>query len=361
MVLSELEAKHLANHAFYTFDGTWRTAEPSWRLLQVQAENLRGCSSKAMTLNDPTLRNALTPGRRAIVPPTPARPIPGNPDAAYNAAAAFLALNFKDQKLSGFANETLCHTGPVNLNDSERWGRLGIGTRERLVAADRFGDIEISGTRPVSAPEGLKPTTYPKQGAYPVEDAEARPANAEISGFTRGPLHHKAGALTGGFVYVEPAATPRAEPSSVKVVGNKLPTGFQINNADVAAEISLEKLAAQDVRPKYMRTSIGSTGTGSNWYDGVGARVTKFGDLHPRKLAPHETSGPVNTLRVETSGFTRNQLHERDHVRQTWQPPGKVEPSFERKLQASQIALRMMADPIEYVDPHAHKMRSVPR
>jgi len=53
-----------------------------------------------------------------------------------------------------------------------------------------------------------------------------------------------------------------------------------------------------------------------NWYEGVGARVTKYGDMRRRKLAPHETGGPVNTLRVETSGFTRNRLHERDHVRQ---------------------------------------------
>ena len=357
MVLSALQAKELANHQFYTHDGTWRTAEPSWRLLQVQAENLRGCSSKAMTLNDPTLRNSLDPGRRAIVPPTPERRIPGNPESAYAAAYAYMGLNFKDQKLSGFSNETLCHTGPISLNDPERWGRLGMSTRERLVAADRFGDIEIPGTRPVSAPDGLKPTTYPKQGTFPVEDAEARPANAETTGFTRGTLHHRAGALTGGFVYTEPVVAPKAEPTSVKVVGNKLPTGFQINNADVAAETSLEKLQPSEIRPKYMRTSIGSTGTGSNWYDGVGARVTKFGDLRPRKLAPHETSGPVNTLRVETSGFTRNQLHERDHVRQTWLPPGKDEPSFERKLQATQIALRMMADPIEYSDPHAHKAR----
>jgi hypothetical protein len=31
--------------------------------------------------------------------------------------------------------------------------------------------------------------------------------------------------------------------------------------------------------------------------------------------------------------------------------------SVERKLQATQIALRMMDNPIEYTNPHAHKMR----
>ena len=76
-----------------------------------------------------------------------------------------------------------------------------------------------------------------------------------------------------------------------------------------------------------------------------------------RKLAPHETGGPVNTLRVETSGYTRNKLHERDHVRNYWVPPGQVEVTHERKLCAAQIALRMMDNPIEYTTPHAHKMR----
>jgi hypothetical protein len=31
--------------------------------------------------------------------------------------------------------------------------------------------------------------------------------------------------------------------------------------------------------------------------------------------------------------------------------------TVERKLQATQIALRMMDNPIEYTNPHAHKMR----
>lgn len=54
----------------------------------------------------------------------------------------------------------------------------------------------------------------------------------------------------------------------------------------------------------------------------------------------------------------RLQLHERDHVRKAWVPPGKKEITVERKLQASQIALRMMDNPIEYTNPHAHKIRA---
>ena len=38
--------------------------------------------------------------------------------------------------------------------------------------------------------------------------------------------------------------------------------------------------------------------------------------------------------------------------------PGKTEITVERKLQASQIALRQMENPIEYTSPHAHKMRA---
>ena len=350
--------KRLAMHQFYTFDGSWRTAEPSWRVVKFQSENLRGCPSSDMTLNDPSRLNSLTPGRRAQVPSAPGLEPPGRPGVAAAAATAFLGLNFKDQKLSGFANETLCHTGPIDFQDPTRWGRLGMMTRERLTVADRFGDIEIAAIRPISAPQGLKPTTYPKQGTFPVEDVEARPSNAEVSGFSRGPLHHAPGALTGGFVYTEPPAVPPAGPTDVKVVGNKLPTGYNLNNINRAAEAAIEKMESPEVTPHYMRTSIGSAGTGANWYEGVGNRVSKFGDLRPRKLAPHETAGPVNTLRVETSGFTRTQLHERDHVRQTWLKPGTDEPSFERKLQASQISLRMMANPIEFTAPHAHKMHA---
>lgn len=356
--LSPEVAKHLAHRQFYTYDGTWRCAEPSWRVLLHERENVRGCTSADNTMNDPTLLNHLAPGRRAIPPEPPSGAPFGRPAEAKAAARAFLALNFKDQKLSGFANETLCHTGPVGAQDSERWGRLGLMTRERLTASDKYGDIRIASTRPVTAPDGLWPITFPKQGAFPREDAEARPANAETSGFTRGELHHKPGALTGGFVYKPPDVVAASPPAHVKVVGNKLPTGFQINNADVAAEDALERLTPGEVDTKYLRTSIGSRGTGSNWYDGAGSRVTKFGDLRPRKLAPHEGDHPVHTLRVETSGFTRTQVHERDHVRQVYLRPGAEEPQVHRQLQPAQIAIRMMADPIEFTDPHAHKMHA---
>ena len=83
---------------------------------------------------------------------------------------------------------------------------------------------------------------------------------------------------------------------------------------------------------------------GTTSADGAGARVTKYGEMRPRKLAPHETGGDVITLQVEMSGFSRNKLHERDHVRQNWTHPSTPEPTVERKLQASQLALRMMAE-----------------
>ena len=107
----------------------------------------------------------------------------------------------------------------------------------------------------------------------------------------------------------------------------------------------------------WARTSIGSAGHDGNWYETAGARVSKYGEMRRRNLAPHETGGPVCTLKVETSGFTRNRLHERDHVRQDWVPPGKKEVTVERKLEAAQLALRMMDNPIEYTNPHAHKLR----
>ena len=162
--LSETQLKHMKMAHFYTFDGTWRTAEPSWRHLEVVKENVRGCPSHGMTLNDPSALNSLQPGRRAKPAVAPPQRVPGDPDAAAAAAATFAALNFKDLKLSGFANETQCHTD-FYYNEPERWGRLGIMTRERLVSSDRFGDIALPRARPITAPVGLRPATYPKQGA----------------------------------------------------------------------------------------------------------------------------------------------------------------------------------------------------
>ena len=139
--LSPTQLKHIKMAHFYTYDGTWRTAEPSWRVMMVSRENVRGCPSAMNTMNDPAQLNYLQPGRRALpVEPPPVREV-GDPASAAAAATAFRGLNFKDQKLSGFANETLCHTDRNGEDPGERWGRLGIMTRERLVSSDRFGDI----------------------------------------------------------------------------------------------------------------------------------------------------------------------------------------------------------------------------
>jgi len=365
MVISDERARQLSLSHFYTFDGTWRTKEPSWRLLLRQQENVCGCPSKGNTLNDPTLLNDLDRGRRARETPADtaaarfAAQASAHSDlqtAAVNAADAFCALNFKDQKLSGFANETLCHTFDGH-EDPERWARLGMMTRERLVGADQFGDVSIP--RPTKSQQtifGLKPTTFPRQGKFPPWGSlvEPMPGPPELTGFTRRPQLHSSADLTGGFVYAEPTAAPAAASSGgeVKVVGNKLATGFSINNTPDAAA----RTGTPAAEGHWERTSIGSSGIRENWYHGAGARVTKYGEYVPRKLAPHETSGPVTTLQVETSGFTRNLLHEKDTVRTTWNGM-KPEASVERKLEPTQLALRRMANPIEYADPHAHKSR----
>jgi len=81
MVISDERARQLSLSHFYTFDGTWRTKEPSWRLLLRQQENVCGCPSKGNTLNDPTLLNDLDRGRRA-------RETPADTAAARFAAQA---------------------------------------------------------------------------------------------------------------------------------------------------------------------------------------------------------------------------------------------------------------------------------
>ena len=251
-------------HHFYSHDGTWRTSQPSWRVIINSAQNVRG-AQHSLTLDNPALLRTLQPGRRLQRAATPAADA-SHEEAAAAAAASYVALNFKDQKLSGFANETLSHTD-LGDRDLARWGRLGIMTRERLTTADRFGDICIPVVNPATAPKGgLKPATFPKQPCFPkVEErdseppygsfdehshaprtspmsqdpyAASKPANAEASGFTRRPLLHSSDELTGGFVYHAPdtAKTPEPEVSDVQVVGNKLKTGFTINNANVAAE-----------------------------------------------------------------------------------------------------------------------------
>ena len=72
-------------------------------------------------------------------------------------------------------------------------------------------------------------------------------------------------------------------------------TGYTLNN--------IERGPGGDPLPQqWRRTSIGTTGTYRNWYNAAGDRVTQYGEMVPRKLAPHETGAPVGTLRVETSG-----------------------------------------------------------
>ena len=135
---------------FYSSDGTWRMSEPSWRYLLGQRENVRGCPSYANTLNDPGLlsssgrmlhrrlhrkeyddvpiEQAATGATRS--PPSSSDSALANAltdrtaDPAEAAAIAFFQLSHKDQKRSGFANETLCHTNGQDHN-SQRWGRLG--------------------------------------------------------------------------------------------------------------------------------------------------------------------------------------------------------------------------------------------
>ena len=98
---------------FYTHDGSWRTTEPSWRVLLAQAENVRGAPSVEMQYamrgtTNPAIH--LTPGRRLVMPEPPRPRTPGDPQSASAAAAAYVKTNFKDQKrTTGFANETLCH------------------------------------------------------------------------------------------------------------------------------------------------------------------------------------------------------------------------------------------------------------
>eukprot|EP00325_Prymnesiales_sp_UTEX-LB-985_P025403 CAMPEP_0174737538 /NCGR_PEP_ID=MMETSP1094-20130205/68470_1 /TAXON_ID=156173 /ORGANISM="Chrysochromulina brevifilum, Strain UTEX LB 985" /LENGTH=359 /DNA_ID=CAMNT_0015940781 /DNA_START=1 /DNA_END=1080 /DNA_ORIENTATION=+ len=334
--------------SFYTYDGTWRTSEPSWRVLLGNSENVRGCPSKGNSLNDPALLNTLQRGRRAKrgVEATPPRPEARQEEiesSAAAAAAAFAVLSYKDQKNSGFANVTQTHTA-INRNDPVRWGRLGMMTRERLINSDRFGDIDV--------PHVMRPWSAP---------AAPRPSVVEKSGFTRGLLKHSSDNLTGGHVYVEYDPPPPPEAAQpAKVVGNKLPTGFAVNNRDEAAEDAVG--GGGTVRPAvtpqhWKHMGIGASGNANAWFEGNDARMTAYGEMRRRKLAPHEAGEKVNTLKVEVSGYTRNKLHERDHVRQEWVPPGSADTTIERKLMASQMALRMLSNPLEYTNPHAHKMR----
>ena len=87
--LSPTQLKHLSMSHFYTFDGTWRQAEPSWRVMLQNDENIRGCPSKGHSLNDPAMLNSLQRGRRSLPQPKLEVREPGDPAAAAAAAAAF--------------------------------------------------------------------------------------------------------------------------------------------------------------------------------------------------------------------------------------------------------------------------------
>eukprot|EP00665_Eupelagonemidae_sp_cell47_P009892 gene9892-8564_t len=205
---------------FYTYDGTWRTAEPSWRLLLAQEENIRGCASAGFPLPQPLADAHLgweqpdaEERLHRTTSPNYNRPVQ---ETAVEAARAFFNLSWKDSKSSGFCNVQPIHVS-LGESDAARWTKLGIGARGTAtgtlkILPDKFGDVRN------------KPN--------PVEH---RPLRVEPSGYTRGPLAHTSAQLVGGFEYTEPAtartATPPAEGGAVQSVGNKLATGFRINNA----------------------------------------------------------------------------------------------------------------------------------
>lgn len=313
---------------YYSQDGTWRTGEPSWRYLLGAKDNLRGCGSWAFPLHDPALPISSKACKlhkrhhRAQADNAPATPEVGDPTApiAEATALAFFQISHKDQKRSGFANVTQCHSSP-HEQDSARWGRLGMMTRERLMCTNQYGEIEVPRQRPSTA----KPQVM-------------RPARAEATGFTRGALVHHTEDLTGGHKYVppQPPARPQsAAPVIPQTVGKLMPTGFALNNENLAA-IKTPATAAQ-----WMHSGIG--------YEGAVSMVDRFGDMHRRPLSAIEIArqaqGPIKALKVESSGFTRNKLA----------GTNLAEPVAPRPLSAPQTALRMMAKPVEHTDPHAHK------
>ena len=332
---------------FYSYDGTWRTAEPSWRYILDRKQNVRGSTNWKFPLHDPAADfNAIgvplgvrhprgpepaEPPTTALAYSTPAIPKYGAlNEAAELAASAMFTVSRKDQKMSGWATQTLTHTDYIDP-DTARWGKLGIMTRERMQVADKFGDIAV--------PHPSRVTTAPM-----------RPAPPEKTGFTRGAATHGAHMLTGGFVYVEPevAVSPAPDPYSLpeRISGRKMTSGFAIGNNE------LERTSPPvDAESHYMISSIG--------YPGANFKVDKYGDLVARSptlidLAAARGAKPVDGahIKVETSGFTRTKTN----------PSAGAVPDLirtaERELHPTQVLLRKMNDPIECTDPHAHKMRT---
>jgi len=326
---------------FYSFDGTWRTAEPSWRYVLERKQNVSGWTNWRFPLHQPAadVTGFGTPlGLRHIRAEAPAEPLTTAAAATAAAAAAkpsyaslqtsatlaasaMFNVSQKDQKRSGFMSETLTHTD-YNDNDPSRWGRLGIMTRERMQEVDKYGDIAI--------PNGLHRT-----GTAPM-----RPAPSEKTGFTRGAAMHTAPMLTGGFVYVEPevvlppAADHYAFPE--RIAGRKCASGFAINNEHDA-------LPPHETESHYTLTSIG--------FPGANGKVDKYGDLRERPPSVLElaamTDAVPETLKMEESGFTR------------YNPTTGAVPDLirqgERPVHPTQATLMRMANPIGYWDPHAHK------
>ena len=329
-----MSAEQVLRDKFYSQDGTWRTAEPSWRYVLSQKQNVRGSTNYMFPLHDPGDVSALgmSLGVRHNRGLSHAESIPATPKyapletSAMHAAFSLCHPINKDQKRSGFMNETLMHTELTN-GDAARWGRLGIMTRERLGSSDKFGDIAIPGHQPRT------------------NELPFRPAPAEKTGFTRGAATHGAHQLTGGFFYTPEAESPKIEHDlySVpqRITGYKMASGFTLNNPQEAPSSPV------DADSHYMKTSIG--------HPGASAKVDKYGDLKYRpptvlELAALET-GPVETLKVEDSGFTRTRWNGK-----TGAVPDLVRID-ERSLAPTQIQLRKMANPIEFYDPHAHKGR----
>ncbi len=261
--------------SFYTYDGTWRTAEPSWRLLMAQEENIRGLTSAGFPLPQPkadsNLRGELS--ARARVPMASAVDPSAAPvaDAAAAAAAAYRVLSWKDGKHSGFANEQPTHVS-LHEHDPTRWDRLGIMTRGAATGTlhalpDKFGDVRVRR-----------------------QQAVHRPLRVEPSGYTRGPFAHTSAQLVGGFQYVEPEAVPplalRAQPN-VEAVGSKLASGYRINNAGVVA-------APPTAPSHYDRVGVGH----------APVHLDQYGDLAPRRCRQPLSLSDSRVV-VEPSGYTR--------------------------------------------------------
>lgn len=322
---------------FYTHDGTWRTCEPSWRVLMVQQENVRGCPSAGFPLPGAKSGAASLGASRR---PNTAQPRPATAslgESAAAAAAAFRVLSWKDQKPSGFANERSLHVDP-QYDDPCRWTRLGIMTKNRGgFVPDKFGDAR---PRPLSAQERMS------------RESGGSAFHVESSGYNRGPIVHTSINLTGGHVY-KPA--PQGEPDEQRkrypnmdptdayhvpmpdeVQGNKLASGYEMN-FQARLPPRPDDIQFQQIGIGYIKKPI---------------RVDKYGGLREidRKVVSHEDDCIIVT---EPSGYTRSKgAHTATELQ------GGFEYQIRTDLNPSQLALRQLEEPLEYTDPHSHKLRA---